>query len=271
MATCSNCGSAVNDEDQFCPACGQPQPQPGQPVFPTQSAQAFPVPQHSVPLESAPVATDPYRSARTRARRAQGLIGLVVIVTAFGIWATWGEVQILQRIQDGIIVSDAEATASDNRVIAALAFYYLTFIPAVVVFLVWINRAVRNLGQVRSGDSSSPLRFTPGWAVGWYFVPVMNLFRPFQSMRELYQESNPARIGSPLVGWWWALWLGGRIVRRGLFVGLFSDPSLSELIVSDYRSMAGDALDVVAAVLVILLINRIVTWQESRAEQLGLI
>ena len=39
------------------------------------------------------------------------------------------------------------------------------------------------------------------------------------------------------------------------------------MIVSDYRSITGDALIVIAGVLVILLINRIVAWQESRAEQ----
>ena len=98
----------------------------------------------------------------------------------------------------------------------------------------------------------------------------MNLVRPFQVMRELYQESNPANMGSPLVGWWWAIWIGGGLIAPGL-AGLDSDPSVSELIVSDYRAIAGDALVLFAAVLIILLINRIVMWQESQAEQLGLI
>lgn len=218
-----------------------------------------------------PVPVYPYRSARVRARWAQVLIGLVAALALFEISATWGEIQLLQRIQDGGFVSNSEAAASNNLVVAASVLVLFALIAAGVVYLLWIHRSVGNLGQVRSGHRSSPLRFTPGWAVGWYFVPLMNLVRPFQVMRELYEESSPERTGVALVGWWWAIYLGGGLIDSGAAVAFFSDQSLSELITSDYLTIAANVLTVVAAVLVILLIDRIVTWQESRAEQLGLI
>ena len=214
------------------------------------------------------IGTVPFRSARTLALWSQLLIGLVAIAAIFSIFAMFGQVDLLQRIENGENVTFAEAAASDNLVASAGGFYLLAFIASLVVYLVWINRSVRNLGRVRSGDPSQPLRFTPGWAVGWHFVPFMNLFRPFQVMRELYQESNPVRQGSSVVGWWWGVWLAGGVIAPGL--GGFSvEPSISELLRDSYRSIAADALIVPAAVLIVLLINRITTWQESRAEQLG--
>jgi hypothetical protein len=58
------------------------------------------------------------------------------------------------------------------------------------------------------------LRFTPGWAVGWWFVPFANLVKPFQTVRELWKASDPGAPdwwGSetlPVIGWWW----GGYVV-----------------------------------------------------------
>jgi Domain of unknown function (DUF4328) len=43
-----------------------------------------------------------------------------------------------------------------------------------VTFLRWIFRASKNLHVL----SSEPMAFTPGWAVGWFFIPFANLYKP---------------------------------------------------------------------------------------------
>ena len=40
--------------------------------------------------------------------------------------------------------------------------------------------------SVKDADHES---FTPGWSVGWFFVPIMNPWKPFQAMREIWQAS----------------------------------------------------------------------------------
>ena len=165
-------------------------------------------------------------------------------------------------------MSPAEAIASDNRITTLAGLYFLAFLPALVVYLFWLNRAFRNLGQVRSGNA--PLRHSSGWAVGGYFVPFLNLFQPFQVMRELYKESNPEERPSSLVGWWWGLWLAGGFVTGGLLTGFGESLTVAEAITADYRTMVQDGLLMVDAVLIILIINRILTWQESRARELSI-
>lgn len=66
------------------------------------------------------------------------------------------------------------------------------------------------------------LRFSPGWAVGWYFIPIANLFMPYLSMRETYKasfgkEDWRAQRSSWYLPLWWATWLS-RTTLSALFV-----------------------------------------------------
>src|SRR5687768_18560933 len=48
------------------------------------------------------------------------------------------------------------------------------FVVSIITVALWIHRAHANLTEV--GHDS--LEFTPGWAVGWYFIPFANLVKP---------------------------------------------------------------------------------------------
>ena len=88
-----------------------------------------------------------------------------------------------------------------------------------VVFLTWIYWANRN----SHGFGAKCMQFKAGWAVGFYFVPIFSLFRPYQSMREIWQISkDPERwIGipsSPVLVWWWTLWIVAGLVGQVVIV-----------------------------------------------------
>ena len=85
-----------------------------------------------------------------------------------------------------------------------------------ILVLTWIHRANHNARRLGAAE----LRFTPWWAVGWYFVPVAWFWKPYQAIKEIWRASvNPSdwqgAPGSPLLRWWWGLWIvpywGGRI------------------------------------------------------------
>lgn len=87
-----------------------------------------------------------------------------------------------------------------------------------ILFLVWVNRANKNARAL----GAQGMQFTPGWCVGWFFVPIMNLFKPFQAIREIFQASDPAagptnwhlKGSSGVVGLWWGLWLIGNVLGQ---------------------------------------------------------
>ncbi|MFK7990545.1 MAG: DUF4328 domain-containing protein [Sandaracinaceae bacterium] len=80
-------------------------------------------------------------------------------------------------------------------------------------FLLWFHRATHN-ARARGHD----LTFSPGEAVGMWFVPFVNLVRPYQMMGELDRATaNDDRDDAVLhtagdVGLWWGLWVVGGLL-----------------------------------------------------------
>ncbi len=95
----------------------------------------------------------------------------------------------------------------------SLLFVGLMAIMVVIAFpFTWFtHRASRNLLTLKSEGQ----RFSPEWAVGWLFIPVMNLLRPAQVFFELFKASELTQLtqGIPrdwpnnprpvLVSVWW--------------------------------------------------------------------
>lgn len=81
-------------------------------------------------------------------------------------------------------------------------------IVVAILFLMWLHRYFRNLHEM----GVVGLQFSPGWAVGWFFVPVMHFYKPYQIMREMWLAGSPRNTLSnwrqerpPLQLMWWFL------------------------------------------------------------------
>ena len=86
--------------------------------------------------------------------------------------------------------------------------FVFAFMASVVLVTMWIHCAHANLREI----GMEGLEFTPGWAVGWYFIPIANLIKPYQAMRELWNASfgesdGYANEAPPLVKLWWGCWI----------------------------------------------------------------
>ena len=75
---------------------------------------------------------------------------------------------------------------------------------AEVTMLVWQYRAARVAQAL-----GYPARRSPGWGVGCWFVPVVNLWMPYQAIRDCLPPGHPGR---PRVLVAWLLYLGYSIV-----------------------------------------------------------
>ncbi|MXW18751.1 MAG: DUF4328 domain-containing protein [Gemmatimonadetes bacterium] len=84
----------------------------------------------------------------------------------------------------------------------AVAFATVLLLPA---WTCCANHNARVLG-------ASDMTFAPGSAGVCYFIPPGLLWKPYRAMREIWRASiDPTdwkrQRGSPLLGWWWLLWL----------------------------------------------------------------
>jgi len=80
-----------------------------------------------------------------------------------------------------------------------------------IVFLRWVYISNKMLRAV----CPEYMTFTPGWSVGWFFIPIANVWKPYQVMKEMWVASHKGdRVDQDLVGWWWALFLATRMLNR---------------------------------------------------------
>ena len=104
---------------------------------------------------------------------------------------------------DVLYVSDFDFGVVDGTQLLA----FLVFLPAALLTLRWVYRVNANAQRLASGMSVSP-----GWNVGWFFVPAAHLWKPFSGVREVWAvSSDPDRwtsVSTPRALWgWWACWV----------------------------------------------------------------
>ncbi|MFZ1699761.1 MAG: DUF4328 domain-containing protein [Pyrinomonadaceae bacterium] len=152
------------------------------------------------------------------------------------------------------------------------------YITGVVAFLMWLYRCYVNLPALMS-DSNE---FTPGWAVGWWFIPLANLVKPFQAVRSLWSESDPdidlttpgfltnVQAGAPgFMALWWGAWLLSNFASNAL--SRYFDPDVpATLEVSSYGFVISGTLTAFAAVLALKVIRIVTQRQEQRFAKMGL-
>src|SRR5439155_6927472 len=107
------------------------------------------------------------------------------------------------------------------------------------------------------------------------FIPIVNLTRPYRRAREIWQGSDPetdprdpaawhAAEVSPLLNWWWGVFLIAGIVANAAGQSSLHTQQPSEIFSSLWLGVIGDGLHVVAALLAIQVVRRITERQEER-------
>lgn len=152
---------------------------------------------------------------------------------------------------------------------------FLVYVATAVAFLMWLYRANKNLrplGIVRP-------EFTPGWAVGWFFIPFANLRMPYRAVKEVWVGSDPQLSvpgeeswqqpgSSSLLGWWWACWLIEGTVNYTVARLSMSATTTDAFFNLAKAQIFGDALSMGAAVLAIMVVKGIDRRQELRSRNL---
>jgi hypothetical protein len=147
--------------------------------------------------------------------------------------------------------------------IIQLIIYVLT----IIFFIMWFRRAYNNLHLM----GSRHLEFSEGWAAGSWFVPFVNLGRPYKIMKDIWNETqllgrNPSEgfqaEDGGIVGWWWAMWIIGNIISNISFrMQMGSIPVDSST--SNIASLLSDLSSVAAGLLVIRIIRKISPWEDE--------
>ena len=179
-------------------------------------------------------------SPKTRTRIVVFFAVIYAIACAIGIWCNYQQSDLInqtnlvetmttqERLQKpditqeeldeklaaaGIAIPDEQINANTQRIWMLVIAFLVGAISFSAAFLTWNYRVYKNLKSLKARR----IRSTPGGAVGWYFCPIANLWKPCQLMNDVWLGSNPrrrsfsAKRSSSFVLLWWLMWIGSDI------------------------------------------------------------
>lgn len=200
---------------------------------------------------------------RPNGQRAKIALTLVWIVFGLEILALFSGIfqyNLLQKAANGELVTSQMANANDIRQQVIGIIYLVAFIVSGIVFINWFRRAYYNLHL-----STTHVSHSEGWAAGAWFVPIINLYRPYQIMKELYtktseliEERGVSFYGDLNVGAlniWWTLWIISGIMGQIEFRYTRHANTIEEISISTIISIIGNVLGVVLALITIKVIK----------------
>ncbi len=166
----------------------------------------------------------------------------------------------MQRYESAsYLPTDNTSELEDIISIASLA-HALFSIALIVTFLVWVNRSCKNAWLL----DPPRMETTPGWAVGYFFIPIIMLWKPYGAMKEIrsasYGKDHPLKTLIPL---WWTFSL------ITLFIGTYTDTLYSSTDLDVYLTackldLISTPLNVILNYLVIVLVTGITLAQQRR-------
>ncbi len=193
-----------------------------------------------------------------RAKNAITLIWIILAIEIISFISGYFQYELLETIAHGGDVSTETASANDTREQLVGLTYFIAYLISAITFIQWFRRAYFNLHQ-----KVANLSLTEGWAAGSWFVPIVSLYRPYQIMKELYQETKKllnkkgitSGITTSALGWWWTLWIINNIIGQFVFRYSLQAESVEELTTSTIASMISNIAGIPLALITIKVIK----------------
>jgi len=193
----------------------------------------------------------------------------LALVTLVAIVSDWMQYSMLENIN---LISQGEADRNDTRVSYVDNFHILTIVISTLAVLFWRYKANRNCWYYGAQE----MRFTPGWAVGWSFVPVMNLFKPYQVMQEIWKTSTVPndwknQKSSVFIKWWWFFCLVdvfiGRAFSRLAIKSALKEETVKQMQDVTVASIMSSITTFIACLLTLALVLKIQKKQKALVQQ----
>ncbi len=181
------------------------------------------------------------------------------------------EYHLLNDFKKGIYTSElqrmAAAESSDVRQGLVGIIQIVVFIVTGILVLKWIRHANWNARQL----GAVGMKFTPGWSIGWYFIPFFAVYKPYQAMNEIWRASkNPANwqseSASSILGWWWFIWITAGVVNQTSLRLSLSAKELDELIAANVVTLFPDVISIPVNLLILAIVTSVYKMQMSKMQ-----
>jgi hypothetical protein len=207
-------------------------------------------------------------------------VAAIIIALIYSIFQSY---EIIQYLSDNLVSLSILAVDS---IIGTI--YGIVGIILLILTLYWFYRATKNAHQFGAKEITSPVM-----AVIWWFIPILEIWKPYQVAQQIWRASNPQIIFSNGTEWknlpsskniklWWFLGLLSIfVVFVGLIIGIqdvglqyYLDPQQMEQVspvsnkITFYTNVAGilsNMILIISRIFFIRMIKDIFLWQEIKS------
>jgi hypothetical protein len=213
-----------------------------------------------------------YRPLRGRAQVVVALLVVTGLISCVSILYELDLQALLDRLAADQPVGSADMKTADDRTALIAILSLVALVCTSIAFVAWFSRAYQNIERLGARD----LRVKRGWAIGSWFVPILNLFRPKQIMNDIWRASDPALPAGEVRGWhrgavpgllhgWWAVFLIGGAVSNTAGRMVENAETIAARQSAGTLAMLADGALIVGAVLAVLVVLAVTSRQERRA------
>jgi hypothetical protein len=191
-----------------------------------------------------------YEPLRGRRRWVVAVFGTIVALCLAAVGLSIAELNLIDRLESGQFVSDEEIAANDRRVQTIGIVQFIAFLAGGIVFIRWLRAAYRNADVLAPGVR----RYGHGWAIGAWFVPILNLWRPKQIVNDVWEASTlpgDGRRPPVLLLTWWLSWIASFLLGRAATRATANDETLDDLRATDLLWIVSDGWDAITAVMAV--------------------
>jgi hypothetical protein len=196
-----------------------------------------------------------FRSLRGLANALTWLLGASILALLAVTALTLSHLSKVQDAFDNPTFSNVHA-ANDaaSAVNDAGSVVELLSIAIFVLLIVFLYRASKNTELWNDTRRA----WTPGWAIGGWFIPIANFVIPFLVARDIWRRTPDATKSGALVVWWVLFVIGAIAFRIDL-----TTTTLSEHRVEDWLHIVGSLAYAGAAIPLIVVVRTLATRQHG--------
>lgn len=202
----------------------------------------------------------------------------LVIASSAVMWVVVGfdiaEIRLPTRQTMGLVTAAEKAA---HAVIGEVLFHGQMVLLAAtgIAFMTWLYRCRANLRAF----GTRHLRYPRNWTIFGFLIPVLNLVRPYQVVREVWQASDPSTIHPSdwktvkpplLLRAWWAAFVTFLVFKVLAWWMLWSSfYDLTRLQIAHGVLLLADVMAAVSVTLVYFVIDSITEAQQAKWERLS--
>ncbi|MFJ8532016.1 DUF4328 domain-containing protein [Streptomyces sp. NPDC093591] len=199
---------------------------------------------------------------------AVGGLALVALCDLFSLFAGFRLRAVIDADGGFVTAAQQDFAAAASLYETAGRYQVIVYLPCAIVFVVWFFRMRRNTGLL------APDRFRngPGWAVGAWLIPLVNLWLPYRIALDMWGAATllpaagePYRARTWPVNLWWGLFAFSLLFNRYAGATYKDAETSAEIKDAVTQYMAADLVHILAAAAAVHFVVRLTGMQRLKA------